>query len=288
VFLRDLARFKQEKVVNLLAIVAMTCLVVSSIGPFTLAYIMSTHKGNGILYRNAIYTYLHFQYNGFFIMSVLALFFKKAMVSVSPSFRKRVYAFAIALSLSIVPSLFMTLLWRNNYPAVHILGLIGCILILLSIILFLSFIFNIRMSNINTDAIGRSLVLLAIISLGIKMALQTGTIFPTLRNAVFGYRPIIIGFLHLVFLGFISFYILSEYLDKGYFGKARKFSSYAIILFAIAIIINETILLADGIGLMLLSTHPIYPWLLWGAAILLVLGAISLLVARLMVRTQLS
>ena len=108
-----------------------------------------------------------------------------------------------------------------------------------------------------------------------------GTVIPALGNAVFGYRPIIIGFLHLVFLGFVSFYIFFTFLQTGAFVKAQKISTIAISFFTVSVILNESILLIEGVGLMFSSTNPIYPWLLWIAAMLLVLGALWVFVARL-------
>ena len=107
-----------------------------------------------------------------------------------------------------------------------------------------------------------------------------GTVIPALGNAVFGYRPIIIGFLHLVFLGFASFYIFSNLLEAGVFANAKKASTAGIIFFTMSVILNETILLIQGVGLMFSSTNSLYPWLLWVASIFLVVAALWILFAR--------
>jgi hypothetical protein len=155
------------------------------------------------------------------------------------------------------------------------------LLILVALLLFLRLVFLLNLYTFKTQRLAHTLIVLSLVSFAIKMLLQTGTIIPALRNAVFGYRPIIIGFLHLVFLGFVTFFILSDFLVAGIFAPQKKFSATAIIFFAAAIIINETILLINGLGLMFYSTNPIYPWLLWGAAILLLIGATLMLIARL-------
>ena len=108
-----------------------------------------------------------------------------------------------------------------------------------------------------------------------------GTIIPALGNAVFGYRPVIIGFLHLVFLGFVSFYVFFNLLDTGAFGRVREMSKLAISFFATAVVLNEAILLIEGVGLMFHVTNRLYPWLLWAASILLLAGASWILIARL-------
>ena len=107
-----------------------------------------------------------------------------------------------------------------------------------------------------------------------------GTIIPALGNAVFGYRPIIIGFLHVVFLGFVSFYIFFNFLEAGVFARAR-ISTAAIWSFIAAVTLNETILLIEGVGLMFYSTNRLYPWLLWVASICLVAAVLWTLLARL-------
>jgi MFS family permease len=281
VFLNDLRKIKKERPVKLLSVVALASLVVSSGGPYTLAYIMASHTGNALLYRDAIYSYLHFQYNGFFTFSIFAIFFNAIIDQNDAASRKRIHWFAIILSLSVLPSLFLSLLWKSFHLYVEVLSITGCLLIALALFLFLRFAFRLNLSSFKTIRLAKALIVFSLVSFAIKMLLQTGTIIPSLRNAVFGYRPIIIGFLHLVFLGFVTFFILSDFLVAGIFSPQKKFSATAIIFFSTAIIINETILLIDGMGLMFYSTNPSYPWLLWGAAILLLIGAILMLVARL-------
>lgn len=67
---------------------ALVFLVLSSMGPFLLAYSMSHNVGEMQFYYNAIYLYLHFQYNGWFTFGVMGLFFFAANRQVLPC-RKR-------------------------------------------------------------------------------------------------------------------------------------------------------------------------------------------------------
>ena len=281
VFIRDIRKTNNEKPVSFLSISAMIWLAISSVGPFTLAYIMSTHKGDAFLYRDSVYTYLHFQYNGFFTFSVFALLFKQVISRIDESTKRKFRQFAVVLFLSIVPALFLTLLWHTTNIYVRSLAFIGCSLIFLSLLLFLRFVFNKNIYSPIKQRLARSLLILSMISFGIKMLLQMGTIVPPLAHAVFGYRPIIIGFLHLVFLGLVTFYVLSNLLESGAFSTQKIFSRFAILFFTIAILSNEIILLIQGIGLMFSISNPLYPQLLWIAALLLLTGALLILTARL-------
>jgi hypothetical protein len=281
VFIKDLRKIKIQRPVKLLSIAALTSLVISSIGPFTLAYILATKTGNAILYRDSIYTYLHFQYNGFFTLSVFALFFNRLIIKIDDSTKEKLRQFASLLCLSIIPALFLSLLWHAFNIYIRTLAIVGCALTLLTLISFLRFALNKKIYSVYTFTLARTLLMLSMVSFIIKMTLQMGTVIPALGNAVFGYRPIIIGFLHLVFLGLVTFYILSDFLSMEIFSTEKRISRTAIVFFTTAIIFNEAILLVDGIGLMFYTTNAIYPWLLWIASVFLFIGAIFVLIARL-------
>ena len=278
VFIKDIRSIEKERPVTLLSIAALVSLVISSIGPFTLAYIMATKTGNAFLYRDAIYTYLHFQYNGFFTLSVFALLFNQLAPFIGEDLKKKMRTFSLFLCLSVVPALFLSLLWHGYNIYFRVPAFAGCALVVASLIFFSTFALNKKIYS-GISPLARTLLIFCLLSFTIKMLLQMGTVIPALGNAVFGYRPIIIGFLHLVFLGFVSFYIFSSFLESGVFPDA-KISRAAISCFMAAVILNETILLIDGVGLMFHSTNSSYPWLLWGASIFLVVSTLWILAAR--------
>ena len=99
-------------------------------------------------------------------------------------------------------------------------------------------------------------------------------------NAVYGNRPVIIGFLHLVFLGFVTFYILSNLIEHDLFSRNGKVIVYPFYIFSFAIIFNETILMLRGLGILFKNNSSIYNWFLWIAAIMLLLGATLVMSAR--------
>lgn len=280
VFIKDIRKTKKERPVLFLSIAALIWLVISSIGPFTLAYIMSTKKGDAFLYRDAVYTYLHFQYNGFFTFSVFALLSNQVLHRIDENTKKKLNQFATILCLSVIPSLFLTLLWHTYNIYIRSIAILGCGLIVLSLLFFLRFALKKNIYFLHTHSLARTLLILSMISFAIKMLLQTGTIIPSLAHAVFGYRPIIIGFLHLVFLGLVTFYILSNFLVSGIFSIEKKFTIIAILYFTVAALLNEIVLLVQGIGLMFNTTNPVYPLLLWFVALLLFSGAILVLTAK--------
>lgn len=278
-FIGDVRRSALPLPVRLLAIASVVCLVISSTGPFTLAYELASGSANSILYRDSIYTYLHFQYNGFFTLGVFALFLNHLLQRHKPADTPNLRRFATCLTASVVPSLFLSLLWHPNLLIIKPLAILGVVLIVLTLFFFFR---SIRFHT-GRQAYARTLATLfwhfSMLSFVIKMVLQVGTVIPQLGQEVFGYRPIIIGFLHLVFLGFVTFYILSVYFEEGIFNKTSAFAKLALSVFAFGIITQEVILMTQGILLFLGSAPHIYHWLLWIIALVLFTGAVMVAIS---------
>jgi len=277
VFIKYILKINLDKIIKLLTISAISSLIISFIGPLGLVYILISKSADSILYRDSVYIFLHFQYNGFFTLSVFALFLNR-LIKKNILIQKR-RSFATFLCLSIIPSLFLALLWHNSL-LFYILAAIGCVLILITLSYFFSFAFKVLKTEIFLYPLARTLCLFSFLSFSVKMLLQTGTIFPQLGNAVYGDRPVIIGFLHLVFLGFLTFYILSSLIEDNYFSRDRKLIVYPFYFFSFAIIFNETILMLQGLGILFKTNSTIFNWFLWIAAILLFSGATLIMIAR--------
>jgi len=111
------------------------------------------------------------------------------------------------------------------------------------------------------------------------MALNVGTIFPKLGNAIYGNRPVIIGFLHLVFLGFVSFYILSSLIENNYFANKSRQMKVPFFLFGFGIVANESLLMLQGLEILFKTNSTLYSWLLWGVSLILFTGATSILIS---------
>jgi hypothetical protein len=276
-FIKDAGRLMLDKTVKLLAISAVVFLLLSAIGPLGLSYILVTGKGDAYLYRDSIYTFLHLQYNGFFTLSVLALF-SNYLLSKNISITKTFRQFGLFVVLSVPPSLFLSLLWHNK-AWFYVVAAAGTALLLLSLYLFLRAFISIPVKKLFTSTIAYAFFLFWIFSFSLKMLLNAGTIIPQLSNAVYGDRPIIIGFLHLVFLAFVTFYILSTLVEEGVYQIKRLTSRIPLYIFATGIFGNEIFLMVQGLGILFKFNSGLYQWLLWFAAILLFTGALLMAIA---------
>ena len=196
--------------------------------------------------------------------------------------------FAVCLCASIFPSFFLSVLWHPNNEVFMILAIIGCVLIIMTLYWFLKLLpFFSQMIK------GQSIIPIIIIGFActafiLKMFFQMGTIIPGLDTAVYANRPLIIGFLHMVFLGLVTFYVLYHFIQNNLLNMKSLFTKISLIVFGIGIVANVSILMFQGLGILLQTTSTIFPTLLWLAAIILLIGASMLVIAAFKLQQQLT
>ena len=287
VFIKNIRKAKVSKTTLLLSIASVVCLLLSSAGSFALEYLFATKSLNAILYRDALFSYMHLQYNGFFTLGVFALLFQKLETKISEKTKKNIHHFSILIVISILPSMFLSYHWHDPSILFHIIAYTGSVLVLLSLTWFMAISGSLLKIF---KSVSPTLQFLGVVSMGafiLKTFLQSFTIINFIGNLVFGDRPIIMGFLHLVFLGFVTLFLLAYLAQTGKMDKEKTFTKLALVVFAIGVVINEALLWAQGIGAMFTQNSDLFSWLLWGASIWLFLGALLINIAPLKKATNL-
>jgi hypothetical protein len=108
-------------------------------------------------------------------------------------------------------------------------------------------------------------------ALSIKLLLQLGSTVPALSQLAFGFRPIVIAYLHLVLLAVISLFLLFYIYANGLLFLDRKIK-LSIILFSIGVLLNELLLAVQGIASFSYTLIPHIDAMLFGAALVLLCG----------------
>jgi hypothetical protein len=184
---------------------ALWYMVFSSIGPWALGAIMSTLGKTSIWYKLSIYFYLHFQYNAWFLLAVLGMLFylfqKLKLTFTTRAFRR----FFLLLNSGVILSFFLSTYWTNPPIAFYLLGGLGAILLLLAF--FQLFAFILRNKNQLKSGLNlfeyRILKISGIFLVG-KILMQSLTSIPFFADLAFNNLDFVIGYLHWVFLGFVS------------------------------------------------------------------------------------
>jgi hypothetical protein len=261
-FSRDLKRSRLSLPVKYFAWAALFFYVLSSIGPFLLGYILSHRIFDNNLYHNAVYLFLHFQYNGWFSFGILAIFFHILHTRKIPFDEKKAILIFRVLFTACIPAYCLSLLWTSPPLWVFLLSGLAGLAQWIGAAMLLQLIRDTRKDLLAAlPRYTNMFWMLSLVAFSIKILLQGLSVVPALGRFAFGIRPVIIGYLHLVFLGFVSFFLIGFFLSE----KLYAFGRTALFLFIAGVLANEVFLLLQG--LFALSGHG------WGNAGIYLLAA---------------
>jgi len=180
-------------------------LVISSLGPWLLGIIINTVGNSSHWYKNAIYFYLHFQYNGWFLFCLIGILFyileqQKIIFSTVKAMR-----FYRLFTGSCMLTLLLSFLWAKPHFIVFILAGFGA---LLQFVSFRDFYKITKELGQNLKKIfGRfeyKLMQFILALFFIKILLQLLSALPYFSEITYAYIDFVIGYLHLTFLGIIT------------------------------------------------------------------------------------
>jgi hypothetical protein len=209
-------------------------LIASSIGPFALGYFMANEMGDTIWYNLSIYWFLHFLYNGFFVFVVFAYF-----VGENLSKGKSIF---ILMNASLIPLFGLSTLWINPPTFMYYLSGVGALFQVVAMVMLL------RHLRIKLDkSLTSWLLKLSLIAYGFKLIFQlTGSTNPMQQfiNNTIPYS--VIGFIHLVMLGFFTLFLLSYLYSTGSL-RLYRLSKIGVWLLIIGIILSEGLLFSKAV-----------------------------------------
>lgn len=268
----DLKKIKQDSHIITWFKSALVLWCISAIGTFALGYLMARHIMVQELYFAAIYFFLHFQYNGWFIFTCFGLlfsFFKTHHQEAFAHISRRLY---LILATTVVPSYLLSVFGFKIPSFLYWAGTLSTILQLGAIFYCYQLLDAIR-TNLNTPLTKMTGLLwsLAYLSFTLKIIFQGLSVIPYFGTFSFSLRPVIIGYLHLCFLGVLSFFIL------GYFNALLsrhgfKLNKSGLLIFVAGVILQEVVLMTQALAAIMgnASTHA--PIVLLISAVAMALG----------------
>ncbi len=270
VYWKDLNRINEKRISHYWFKAALAFSVLSSIGAFSLAYMMA----NKILVQNwylaAIYFFLHFQYNGWFFFAGMGLLVTKLehITTIGKSLKTAFLLFAFAC----IPAYLLSALWLP-FPGIFYVIIVAAVVaqlmgwgIMVKILLKQWPLIKQQFSTY-----GRLLLLLSAIAFSIKLVLQTGSVHPALSQLSYGFRPIIIGYLHLVLLAVTSIFIIGYIVSFELVPITKKLIT-GIFIFVAGVIINELLLMVQGVAALTYNSIPYIDIMLLIVALILFVG----------------
>ena len=244
---KDFNKIKTNKISIWWFKVALLSNVLSSLGAFALAFLMANKIVHQNFYLLAQYFFLHFQYNGWFFFACMGLLTSHYFESFIDEFKLKLVFFLFTFAL--IPAFFLSALWMKLPLWIYIIIVLAAIA---QCIAWIFLIYHLKCNylkikkNISGKLI-RNLLVMVAVATTIKILLQLVSIHPSLSDFAFGFRPIVIGYLHLVLLGIISLSILVYILTFEIFSQNRLIKK-AVLFFTFFIIVNEVLLMLQGLS----------------------------------------
>ncbi len=253
---------------------ALLLWALSSLGAFMLVYLMANHIMVQDYYFGAIYFFLHFQYNGWFLFACFGLLFSylyKKDILPAVAIDKKLF---IVMAVTVVPTYFLSILWLKLPKGLIWIADISGILQLIVLFYFIKLLLAVKKNFTNEiTKSARYLWIMTSIAFILKIILQMLSVIPFFSHYAFGFRPIVIGYLHLSFLGIISFFILG-YINQILSDMQRRISKVGVFIFVTGVLIQEIILMCQGLEAIEFKPLPYANLILFYAAIIMAIGLI--------------
>jgi len=246
--------------------------VFSSLGTFSLAYMMATQQLIQKFYLASIYFYLHFQYNGWFFFAIVGIFIGY-LHRVKPELKvpdSIFYLFVVACPMAY----FLSTLWAELPFILYLITVLSAVMQTFAWGQFLRF-YKRNSSGINAcfSPFWRWVFLLVLISFTAKWILQLGSTIPEVSILAFGFRPIVIAYLHLVLLAITSIFLVAFIFSTGLL-KTNRTTMAGLSIFIIGVYSNEILLGIQGVASLSYTAVPYANEILFVLGLVMVIGLI--------------
>lgn len=266
-FFRDAKKIQDSSKLWFLA--GLFFAVISSVGVFNLGYMMMSKTATQDLYLASEYYYLHFQYNGFFIFSCIGFLLfsmKQAGSGISEKQNKLIFWL---LFVGCVIGYGLSVLWMKMPVSIFAVIVVATIMQTIGAVLLFVFIKK-NWTNLvlKWSSMHRFVLLYAGFAFAVKIALQLGSTIPALNQFAFGFRNVVIAYLHLVLLMCIATFLVNQILATHYFTITNKLlMGFKLLL--LGIFLNELILGLMGVFSIKYISIPFANEMLLGVSVLM-------------------
>lgn len=269
-FLKDLKQLENDYLAKKWFCAALLFNVLSSFGSFYLAYMMISKNIVQDVYLSSVYFYLHFQYNGWFFFACMGLFY--GFLSLKKSDHPFLETFFTLFTIACIPAYFLSTLWLKLPLWLYSITVLVAFIQVVVWFKFIGVLTKIRKGFLKNYAMSLRYILVFVgLALSIKLVLQLGSTIPTVSQLAFGFRPIVIAYLHLVLLAVISLFLLF-FIYASHLISITKKIKFGLILFSIGVLLNEIILAIQGIASFSYTPIPYANELLFITALILFSG----------------
>ena len=228
-----------------LLLVSILFMILSTFGVWCLGPAVSTLGKQSAFYQIAIQFFLHFQFNGWFILAILALFLKQFLNKIDEVKFKKFY---FLMFVSTLLTVCFPVRWFLENDILSYINVCGVIIQLCAFIYFYKMLQpQIHHFKSTLDKVTKLVYGLALCSLFLKVGIQLLTIFPNLAEVSHQIRNLIIGFIHLTTLGIITGFLFGILLQNKMLSADSKKLKIGVKCFIFGYISTEILLFLQGL-----------------------------------------
>ncbi|MCO6494069.1 MAG: hypothetical protein J5I91_00105 [Bacteroidetes bacterium] len=249
-FMIDLKRIEAHRVVKYFAVVSIISYIIASIGEYYSAAFSLYGPSTPLVTRGAMYFYLHFQYNGWFSFAIITLFFRWLTTNKIKYSHPSLLKVFILFSVGLIPGYCLSLIGYVDELWVYICSYFAIITQVIGVVILTKMIYRARVDISNSLSLfSKFLWGIAFLSIIAKTGMQIASLQPSLAIVAFSLRPLVIGYLHLVFICFVSFFLFGYMIEKEKISfKSSSPARSGIIAFFVFSIISELLLFLQAAG----------------------------------------
>lgn len=264
---------------KLLLRTALFFMILSTLGVWCLGPAVGLLGKASAFYQIAIQFFLHFQFNGWFLFAVLALFFHQLRVNID---KKQFRLFYNLLVTATFLTLALPVSWYLPNPVFCWINSLGVVLQLGAFLIFVPIIkphFEPFFSAL--QPIEKTVYGFALFSLALKIGIQLLVLIPGLDQISHQIRNFVIGYIHLTMLGIISGFLLGFVLKNKFINGKNSWVDWGIQLFLLGFVATEILLFLQG-GYFFFDQGPLpgYQQKLFIASIGLPAGLLMLIIGQ--------
>lgn len=258
------------------ALASIFFMVFSSLGVFSIGPILSMGLKDSIYYDLAIYFYLHFQYNGWFILSIISIVLYQVKTIDSDNWQRAFNLFFVSTILNYS----LSTLWTDPGWVINIISVLSALMQFHALFLVSK---DLIVHFKTLDKFQSYILKFIFVLLVVKVFFTLAGSIQEVAMFVYYNRNLVIGFLHLVFLGIVStlfFQFIAN--DLGINNKA--YYKRTMIFFLIVFMISEILYTLTSIGFngnVILILSDMIVFTTW------VLTAIALTISVILIKQQL-
>lgn len=281
---RDCKNEKSSEKILLKA--AILFMVFSTFGVWCLGPAIKILGKQSAFYQIAIQFFLHFQFNGWFLFAVLALFVKQFKNKIEQN-KFRIF------KIFLVAATFLTVAFPISwYVENNFLKWINAYGVVFQLVAF-AFGYQMLKPQIDffkrsLDTLSKSVYGLALCSLIFKVIIQLLVLIPSITVVSHQIRSLVIGFIHLTTLGIITGFLLGVLIQNKLLPQHSFLFRKGVKYFFCGYIITELLLFMQGMAFYCNKGFIFgYYESIFGASALLVAGLLLILISMLKTKTRL-